>query len=287
MNKPNFFIFMCKPKEPFYFCADFREESDKYYGREMRFPLRTEKQYLQLFDNADRQKVIGEATPEYLYSKVAAKLIHDFNPSAKILILLREPVDFLYSMHSQMYFFAGEDIADFEQALDAEPKRLAGNCLPSGLLWPSSLYYSERVKFSQQLQRYIEIFPESQIKIILYDEFRKDNQGIYQSILEFLHVDVDYKPEMGIYNANKTVRSQYVLRIFMALSDLPVKNVLPARYRQVLARKIKVLNMKRAERGILDPCLRQSLMEQLKPEVARLSELVQRDLGQLWGYDKL
>ncbi|MGH9659263.1 MAG: hypothetical protein ACRD96_12020 [Bryobacteraceae bacterium] len=72
-------ISVSDPKEPHYFCADFHEESDRESGGGMRFPVRTEAQYLALFCDLSRT-VVAEATPAYLYSQVAAARISAFNP---------------------------------------------------------------------------------------------------------------------------------------------------------------------------------------------------------------
>ncbi len=94
-------IAVCDPKEPYYFCTDFHEESDRHAGRATRFPVRTEAQYLALFDDRSRT-VVAEATPAYLYSTVAASRIHAFNPGARILVMVRDPVELLHSLHAKM-----------------------------------------------------------------------------------------------------------------------------------------------------------------------------------------
>ena len=102
-------------KEAYYFCTDFHEESDHFHKRILRFPIRTEKQYLTLFQRAAQQKIIGDATPDYLYSRVAAKNIAEFNKDAKILISIRNPIDFLYSLHARLLADGSEDISDFKE----------------------------------------------------------------------------------------------------------------------------------------------------------------------------
>jgi hypothetical protein len=87
MRKPNFFIagaprsgttalfyflkqhpeiYMSGLKEPYYFCSDFHEESDHFHQTELRFPIRTEKTYLKLFQDAVHEKTVGDATRDSL-----------------------------------------------------------------------------------------------------------------------------------------------------------------------------------------------------------------------------
>ena len=98
-------VFMSSPKEPNFFCSDFHNESDKFHGEKRCFPYRTKKDYLLLFSKDTSEKIVGEASTHYIFSKVAAKKICEFNPNAKIIICLRNPVDFLYSLH-ESYFFS-------------------------------------------------------------------------------------------------------------------------------------------------------------------------------------
>ena len=66
------------------------QESDVYHGRKKFFSLRSQEEYLRLFKNVKKEKVLGEVTSKYLYSKVAVKNIYKFNPDSKIIIMLRD-----------------------------------------------------------------------------------------------------------------------------------------------------------------------------------------------------
>ena len=135
MKKPNFFIvgaakcgttslyrylrqhpdvFMPEQKEPNFFGSDLS----------YRFPRISQARYLSCFAKAKGETRIGEATTIYLYSEKAAEEIKAFSPEAKIIIMLRNPVDVLYSYHSQQLYSGNEDIPDFEEALRAEVDRL-------------------------------------------------------------------------------------------------------------------------------------------------------------------
>jgi hypothetical protein len=278
---------MCEPKEPYYFCTDFHDESDSYHKRPIRFPIRTEKQYLKHFQNAGHAKVIGEATPDYLYSKEAARNIHQFNPAAKILIMIRDPVDLLYSLHSHQIYYGGEDIKDFKQALDIESQRRQGKHLPRGVFFPSSLYYSERIRFSEQIKRYLDYFSREQVKICVFDDFQKDNLNIYRNILEFLNIDSDYTPRLKKYNQYRMPRFMFINRTLAAIGDSPAISLLPYQFRNILSSAIRQFNKKSAKRKPLNVGLRKKLMKKGRPAVRELNKLVKRDLERLWGYDRI
>jgi Sulfotransferase domain len=278
-------ICMSDVKEPYYFCTDFHEESDKFHNRQLRFPIRTEESYLRLFGNAVHERVVGEATPDYLYSKLAAKNIYGFNKEAKILISIRNPVDFLYSIHSHLVSYGLEDVSDFKKALDIEPDRKRGGHFPKGVFWPSSLYYSERIKFTEQIRRYLDFFREHQVEIVIFDDFKKDELQIYKRILGFLGVDTGFRPIIKVYNENRVPRFRFAAGLFAVLGDFKATTLVPFRLRRTLSRKLRGLNWKTEERTPMDPDLRKILLKETKHEVEELSKLLRRDLLALWNYD--
>ena len=120
------------------------------------------------------EETVGEASITYLYSSTAAREIHTFNPHSRIMIMLRDPVEMMYSLHSQLLFTGVEDIEDFEEALDAEPERRQGRCIPPGARIVDFLFYRRFSDYAPQLQRYIEIFGRDAIHVVLFDDLRDD-----------------------------------------------------------------------------------------------------------------
>ena len=287
-------VFMCRPKEPNYFAKDFCRDPDPRGS----FHPRTERQYLDLFREARPDQLCGEASACYLYSTVAARELHAFAPQAKLLFLLREPVDFLYSYYLQLLknpVTEGERIRDFSKALALEPERKHGRKIPRGCLLPEMLYYSERVKYAQHLQRFFDYFDRAQIKIIIYDDFKQDNEGVYRDVLAFLGLDATFTPDFRVHNRGALLRNRPLRHLMhkMAFGEgwaQPLKPVLkrliPLAQRRALMRMIyERLLFKPKPR--LDPALVRALKPQFHADVAALSDLLGRDLLTLWGYDPL
>lgn len=272
-------------KEPHYFCADFHQESDRYHGRVMRFRVRSESQYLALFGDRSRP-VAAEATPAYLYSRVAAAKIHAFNPGARILAIVRDPIVMLRSLHAKLVANGQEDLCDFQHAIAAEPARRAGLRLPAGLFWPSSLFYSDWVKFAEQIERYRSLFPADRIKVLVYDDFLRDNLGTYAEVVSFLGLDPPFQPQVRRVNENRSLRFPLLSRAAAGLGDLPVKNLLSHTVRSKLRRMLHTANSKPEIRAPLDPRFQRELRERFRPGVEDLGRLLRRDLVTLWGYDR-
>lgn len=272
-------IFMSYIKEPFYFAEDLLEEKKQV----MKLPYYTTKKgYMDLFRKWKNEKIAGEASTVYLYSKVAAKKIHDFNPDAKIIMMLREPVSYLYSLHMQGMISNGED-QDFETALKLEDDRRKGKNLPNKYAYRSYFYYSDWCKYSEHVQRYLKLFPKKNIKIIIFEDFKKDNIKIAKEVFRFLGVDDSFTPKVGVVNPSKKVRFPR-LKFFLENSFNTVKRFLPQKFHRLLAKSAGKILFKKQERVPLNAELKKQLMRKYKPEVARLSKLLNIDLEEKWGY---
>ncbi len=270
--KPHPEIFMPAYKEPHYFARDF------HGSRLDRF--RNGNDYLRLFAHASDAKRIGEASTWYLYSSTAAYEIKDFDPNAKIVAMLRSPVEMMYSLYHQLLYNLNEDLPTFAQALAAEEERKQGKNIPAKLdIMPSALYYRETPKFTQQVKRYFDVFGRENVHVIIYDDMKGDSLGVYRRVLEFLEVDPDFVPEMKIINANKYMRNERVQDFLIAPPNWLMqvgKKVLPVA--RPVYWKLRNLNSRYQSRPQLEPSLRAELQAEFLPEVEQLSELLGRDL---------
>lgn len=237
--------------------------------------------YLGLFNEASTEKRVGEASVWYLYSKLAANEIKEFSPSAGIIIMLRNPVDMIYSLHSHRLYINSEDIEDFDEALAAESDRKLGRRLPANPFPVAGLFYREVGKYSEQIERYFDAFGRDQVKIILYDDFKTDPLASCQEVFSFLGVQSPFPVEIGVVNASKKVRN----RTLASLLDPPPaivrklgRALTTAERRHKLFRTFQELNTEHGPRPLMSPTLRSELQQEFAPDVERLSKLLDRDL---------
>ncbi len=265
-------IFMSVPKEPMYFGADLTP----------RYRRMTEAEYLALFKDAQVEQRAGEASPWYLYSTAAPAEIKAFEPAARIVIMLRNPVDVMYSQHSQLVFNQREDLTDFAAALAAEPDRLAGRRVPADAIRPEALFYRKSVRFPEQVQRYLEVFGRADVHFVVFDDLVADAAGVYRATLEFLGVDPDVPLDPTVYNPNRAARSGRLQRAIFA--PPPALRGLFGRLRQMpllhrVRDRLVTANSRPAERQKMDPALRAGLTAEFAPQVAELGEIIGRDLS--------
>ena len=282
-------IYMSSIKEPHFFCADFHLESDRAYGRQRFFDFRNESAYLQLFSRAKEEKIVGESSTNYLYSQVAAEKIHNFNSDAKIIIILREPAKFLYSLHSHYVKFTEENEPDFLTALALETARKQEKASSSRVISPSYLYYSQRVQYYQQVKRYCDRFSPEQIKVVIFEEFKSENKRVFREILEFLAVEPNFIPEYEAVNVNKEVKFKTINNLINSpLVKSISKNLISQEFNEFIRDNIvEKLLWHSAPKAKMPEEIKVQLMKQYKSEVVKISDLLNTDLVTKWGYDDL
>ena len=272
-------VYMSYQKEPMYFGSDLTKSPNEF------FVLETNA-YLEMFQRGADKTIRGEASVMYLFSKKAAQEIQAFNPNARILIMLRNPVEMIYSFHGQLRWGGYENIADFDEALAAEADRRRGLRIPKSALVPEVLYYSEVAEFAPQVERYLRVFPRDQIKIILFDDFARSPAEVYFSLLDFLGVEGIAPRSYAIRNPHKEPRSIALAALLQRPPKFITKllDLIPQPHRYAMMGLIQgLLNTRRVDRPPLRPKTRQRLMEQFAPDIRKLELLIDRDLSKWLG----
>ncbi len=283
-------IFMSPDKEPTFFCSDYH-----------RFPylnINNIEEYLSLFKNAGNEKIVGEASVWYLPSLTAAKNIWQFNPEAKIIMMFREPVDFLYSdyyyqrsllKYKSDRFLPVETMEDFENAV------LQSSSTNSNPV--SAIPYLDMIKYTEQINRFLKYFRRERIKMIIFDDFVKETREVYKDILGFLAVDTSFKPYFKIYNPRRKLRlfAPVIMRLHQdividktrfKILGKTIKNIISVRVRRrLLDMMFSCFMFKRQTRQELSPEVIHRLKPLFKDEVIKLSRFLGRDLVTEWGYD--
>ena len=197
-------ICMSKPKEPDYFGKDLRKlESIRQYS--------SSDDYLQkCFSHCSSGDIIGEASAIYLYSKTAAREIKEFSPNAKIVIMLRNPVEACHSLHSQKLFGGTEEVSDFGKALELIDSRLNGGKLPKYTNIVETFDYIGMYKYYEQVKRYIDVFDKESVHIILFDDLKSDVKSVYLDLLDFLGVNDHFLPDFKPKNTSKSNKSRWI-----------------------------------------------------------------------------
>ena len=127
--------------------------------------------------------------------------------------MLRNPVDVVYSYHSQLLYDGDENEPDFERAWNLQAARKEGKNISSFCREPRLLQYADFGKIGQQMEHLFNIFPRENIHIIWFEEFSNSTSLVYENVLNFLEVPSDNRTEFERVNANKTQKSSLLGKV--------------------------------------------------------------------------
>ncbi len=234
--------------------------------------------YQKLFQDAESEIAIGEASPLYLYSPPASRRIHNHLPKVKLIAILRNPVQRAYSHFLMFLRDDREPFRDFALALAQEDKRILQN-------WEWAWHYKKVGFYYAQLKPYFELFSRSQIKIYLYEDFKQHTNDIIQDIFEFIEVNNSFIPDTSIkhnesiISRNKMVSKNKKISNFLT-KDNSYKNLLKLLLPKQFRRSIK----ERVLEGIfhkppLTREVRKQLIEEYREDILKLQDLIDRDLS--------
>lgn len=246
-------------------------------------------EYLECFAGADeRHLAVGEGSPHYLRSDVAVPNILDFNAEARLITMVRNPVDMIYSFHKHLVYIGRETCLDFEGAWRKQGERKQGRSIPENLLDRSKLFYSEIGMLGKQVERLFKVAPPEQIKIILFDDLAETPQEVYENVLTFLNLPSDDRTEFPNINPSKRVKSRRLQQMqwIVGLNVLRAKRTLGVQGRLNLLKSLKKLNTALTRfnteykaRPALSPAFEAELRDFYKEDVELLSQLLGRDLS--------
>ncbi len=195
---------MSAVKEPNYFAYDDLQNNNLYYQDDS---VGNQKEYLSLFSATGKKDVkrIGEASVCYLFYGNSAKRIHTFNPEARIIVMLRNPLDRAWS-HYLMDYKLNYVKDNFD---DITLRKINGH--------RNNQHYQQYIQLSlyaNQIQNYLNIFPKEQIFFGIYDDLKANPQHVFDNICRFLSIDIMQLPSRTAYNSAEVPRNGFIKSIY-------------------------------------------------------------------------
>ena len=187
-------IYMSPIKETNFFALegknlDFAGPGDRDFIN--RFSVNSLEAYCAMFQGISNEIAVGEASPLYLYNPTAAKRIQHYIPAAKLIVILRNPVERAYSSFLHLVRDGRELLRDFAQALSEEENRIRSN-------WDHIWHYKQMGFYYIQLKRYFNTFDFQQIRVYTFEDFLTEPVSILKDIFQFLDVDDLFIPDISI-----------------------------------------------------------------------------------------
>lgn len=255
-------------KEPAYFASDLWDEKTK---------IKTRDTYLGLFKDAPPDACyLGEASTAYLYSQAAIPNILSVEPSARLIAMIRNPIEVAQGLHNHFVKKSNEPIINFEQAWKAQEDRRQGTHLPS---WQSDyryFMYGKRSCLGNQLHRVFQTVPKSQVHVVIYDDFAKNPKQAYLDTLQFLGLEPSGDETFPVANPSLRFRYPGIQRWLIKARSIRERLGLPGGLG--IHKTINKFNTK-VGTSELRPAFRRELQEYFCSEIDLLSKLLNRDFS--------
>lgn len=224
--------------------------------------------YLSFFEAAAKQKAIGELSPSYMICPNSPKRIHAFNPDIRLIFMLRNPIERAYSQYCMELRY--NTISDnIEQELNLE-----------STIIQESLYY-------KHISEYTRLFPQQNIKFIIYDDIKTNPQEVLHNVYEFLSVDPNFEnPAILKQSYAKVPRQRFAtLYTFMVAIYRWVNNnnsvgrkILNILKNKGFNDKFHQLNSVDVKYPQLSIAKKQELADFYQEDIKQLSQLLDRDM---------
>jgi len=284
-----------KPKEPHYL-AQIRTR--RLQGVDWR------SEYARFFTHHhEGHRAVGEGSVSYLYFEEVLELITRINPEARLIAMLRDPLEMLPSYHLRMLFILEEDVELFPLAWGLQQARARGERIPKLCTDPKLLSYGEIGRFGDRVDRMLQIGGRERCLVLLHDDLVRDPGSVYRQALRFIGVEDDGRTDFKRRQPSRHYRHRWAQRL---LYKPPVahgglfeerlaratrkaeergggkgpegtrrKKPLPLRLHKRLRRWNRVVEQPRP----LDERMRSLLREHFSADVEKLADLIHRDLG--------
>lgn len=291
-------IFVPKQKQLYHFATDHNKErasknkyNKGYYRNYFNYSFNS---YLKHFNFNKTFLYYTDITPDYFYSQDAARNIFNYNPKAKVILLLREPLSFLKSFHNQLINSGCEFEKDFYTALLLEKVRKQNNIVFNSSCPQLYYYYSELINYLRFIRPYYDLF-NNNFKIIIYEDFKTNNHVWLEKLFTYLNIsNIEYN---SIIKSNiskistppliQKVKASYPIRILSSVMPNGIKRYLK-NYRDKVSRDSQNIF---TENVIRDTVFRKELIT----EIEKLSKFINEkkliidnesvDLIKKWKYE--
>ena len=267
-------IFMSKLKEPHFFSFSDKQFKEINIGNTSYKELivNSLEEYESLFAEVSDELAVGEASASYIYSVETPKRIKECLPQAKLIVILRNPVDRAYSNYIRCIRNGHESIKNFRDALEQEPIRIQNN-------WAPKWFYKTKGFYYEQLKRYFDYFPKEQIMVCLHDQLTNQPELLIKNIFDFLEVDASFTPNMS-ERKNISVIPKYKRLNDFLISSHPIKRFLKLVLPQKVTNKaIKTVRNANLYKPNISYEIKHELILEYKADILKLQELINRDLA--------
>lgn len=257
-------VFVPAIKEPNYFSYQATINQQLYYHEK---GIGDWNKYLLLFESANSKKAIGEASVSYLFYPEAAQNIKKEIPNAKIIIMLRDPVERAYSHYYMDYKLGYVNCSMEDVILNKEKSKL------------NKLYYQQFIElgfYYEQVKRYFDLFGKENVMIILFEDFKTNTDYEVRRLYRFLAIEENINVNTTVrYNSFATPRNKIIRKIYKNKSlRILFRKIFP----QKLTSVIKKIILTKTKNNLPDPSTVKYLKALYKNDMLELEKILNQNL---------
>ena len=272
-------IAFSRPKEPHFFADDLPGLRT----------CTTAEEYLSCFRPDSDTRMLTEASVWYLYSAVAVKRILQQRSDALLIVMLRNPVKMLASLHRQLVHALDEDEEDLGTAWRLSNARARGQRIPRTCRAPATLVYTRTAAFGEMMARLFAQVGRDRCLVLFQEEMQADAARVYRRTLDFLGLADDGRRDFPRVNEAARFRSRslhYLVargRGIRELASRPLKNMLGVKSLGLM-KGVRALNTAGLGPAMIPPGLSAEIAQYYADDIQRLCELLGRDLSAEFGW---
>jgi hypothetical protein len=262
-------VFVPIRKEPEFFNTD--DEPHKHGG------IANLDAYEALFrDACEKHLAVGEGSVWYLSSSTAISNILRYQPEARFIAMVRNPVEIAPALHAEVVMFGRENVRDFGTAWSLQEQRRHGRRMPAFSSARRRLLYGEVCSLGAQIERLLSMVPAHRVLVLVVDDIRSDPRREYLRVLEFLGVPDDGRDSFPSYNTARHPTRARLPRLWYVLRELKFRLGISSsgKWLAKIRREIKVTN----GREPISAELVKVLKRYFRADIEKLGGLLNRDL---------
>ena len=271
-------VFDCPVKEPHHFTANYELKFLISGILKNTKPLLAYKQlsnYLALYKNANNHKIVVDASVAYILFDNIANAIQNFNNKAKIIILLRNPIERAFSAYSHNKRAGGT--LSFQEDLEIEDKESVLGIFRWTHYKKNGLYYDN-------VKHYLDTFGQEKVLILFNEDLESNPQKVLSKVCDFLMIDASFVPKIDFTKQNtahlpKNPKINHLLNKFSQYSMLwnGLKKIFPIQFLRRL--KLKINPLMPFQETLTNEKTIQQLKAYYKEDINKLVTLLNRDLS--------
>lgn len=237
------------------------------------------------YKELSNEKIVMKGAVNYVYVPEVAKKIYDYNPEAKLIIVLRDPVKRAISAYNYFYKL-GQEVNEWNVAVKTE---IDGKLL--GVVEKSNFSYLEHGYYYDQYLNITQYFDASKVLLLFYEDMVSDKEEFLNRVYSFLKVENTFTPMYNHVNKTGSARFLWINRFFFGNSFLSktirpiVKKMTSKKWRILFGIWIRESNMKSSQRKKeMEYNIPIEVLEKYKMQSDAIGKVCQRDLSKIWQF---